>query len=41
LSLSAPGHGQTVAASVLNDTMTAPTHCDARAGGLRLGYLCD
>jgi len=41
LSLSTPGHGQIAAASVLNDTMTAPAHCDARAGGLRLGYLCD
>ena len=41
LSLSMPGHGQTVAASVLSDTMTAPIHCGARAGGLRLGYLCN
>jgi hypothetical protein len=41
LSLSAPGHTQTVAASVLSDTMAAPIHCGARAGGLRLGYLCD
>jgi hypothetical protein len=41
LSLSAPGPGQIVAASVLSDTPTAPIHCGARTGGLRLGYLCN
>lgn len=40
LSLATPGHGQIVAAS-LDNTMTAPIHCGARSGGLRLGYLCD
>lgn len=40
LSVTTPGNGQ-IAASVLDNTMTAPIHCGARAGGLRLGYLCD
>ncbi len=41
VSASIPGHGQTVAASVLSDTGTSSPYCEARAGGLRLGYLCD
>ena len=39
LSLSAPGHGQTVAASVLNDTVIAPIHCDARQADFASGTL--
>jgi hypothetical protein len=40
-SLAAPGDEQTVAASMLNNTTTASPYCESRAGGLRLGYLCD